>query len=167
MAKAMHDRIERSLHEATAHYHRLVLLVGEAGIGKTAALRSLSEKLDADVINVNLMLSAKLIELTKRQRVLQLSTLLGEMLDDVGPVALLDNTEILFDRELKQDPLRLLQSLSRTCSIVASWNGRLVDDKLTYAEIGHPQYLTYDRRNIFIVDMNTPPVYCSRERQKA
>lgn len=153
MPKATQDRIEQLLNEAATLYHRLVLLVGETGVGKTAALRALGKRLDTDVINVNLFLSAKLIELAERQRALQLSTLLGEILENVETVALLDNTEILFDRELKQDPLRLLQGLSRTRSIVASWNGNIVGDKLTFAEIGHPQYRAYDRTNVVIVEL--------------
>ena len=167
MPEATQNRIEQSLHEAAALYHRLVLLVGETGFGKTAALRAVGEKLGADVINVNLTLSAKLIELTERQRALHLSTLLGEVLEKTGSVALLDNTEILFDRDLKQDPLRLLQGLSRKCSIVASWNGLLVGDKLTYAEAGHPQYRAYDRAKSLIVDMNETTGHEPPERRNA
>lgn len=167
MPEAIQNRIKQSLHEAAALYHRLVLLVGETGSGKTAALRAVGEELGADVINVNLTLSAKLIELTERQRALHLSALLGEVLGKAGSVALLDNTEILFDRDLKQDPLRLLQGLSRTCSIVASWNGRLAGDKLTYAEAGHPEYRAYDRAEALIVDVNGTSGHEPQERRQA
>lgn len=167
MPEAIQNRIKQSLHEAAALYHRLVLLVGETGSGKTAALRTVGGELGADVINVNLTLSAKLIELTERQRALHLSTLLGEVLEKAGSVALLDNTEILFDRDLKQDPLRLLQGLSRKCSIVASWNGRLAGDKLTYAEAGHPEYRAYDRAEALIVDMNGTSGHEPQERRQA
>lgn len=119
------------------------------------------------MINVNLTLSAKLIELTERQRALHLSTPLGGVLEKAGSVALLDNTEILFDRDLKQDPLRLLQGLSRKCSIVASWNGRLAGDKLTYAEAGYPEYRAYDRAEALIVDMNRTSGHEPQERRQA
>ena len=36
-------------------------------------------------------------------------------------VVLLDNIELLFAVEFAQDPLRLLQSLSRNVTIVAAW----------------------------------------------
>jgi hypothetical protein len=38
-------------------------------------------------------------------------------------LVLLDNIELLFDVHLKQDPLRLLQGLSRNKTVVATWNG--------------------------------------------
>jgi ATPase subunit of ABC transporter with duplicated ATPase domains len=167
MPERIRDRIRHLLGQADGLYHRLVLLVGETGSGKTAALRSVAGELGADVINVNLTLSVKLIELTERQRVLHLSALLGEVVQSTGAVALLDNTEILFDRDLKQDPLRLLQGLSRRCSIVASWNGRLAGKKLTYADAGHPEYRAYDRAEALIVDMNETSGLEPQERGQA
>jgi hypothetical protein len=70
-------------------------------------------------------------DLTERQRALQLPSLLMDIVNDAaGDVVLLDNIEILFDVSLKQDPLRLLQGLSRNKTVVAAWNGsfrQLVD----------------------------------------
>jgi len=45
----------------------------------------------------------------------------------------LDNTEILFNPILKQDPLRLLQRISRNRTVVATWLGNVTDSHLTYA----------------------------------
>ena len=47
---------------------------------------------------------------------------------------LLDNIELLFAVELAQDPLRLLQSLSRNRTVIASWPGTFDGQSLTYAE---------------------------------
>ncbi len=105
------NRIMQSLGQAETLYHRLVLLVGVGGSGKTTALRAVAGELGTEVINVNLALSARLIELTGRQRTLHLSTLFGGVVEEAGTVALLDNIEILFDHGLRQDPLRLLQVL--------------------------------------------------------
>ncbi len=118
------------------------------------ALRSTASNFGVDVININLALSEKLLELTLRQRPLHLSKLLGEVVEDAQPVALLDNTEILFDHDLQQDPLRLLQSISRNRCVLGSWNGTIVGDKLTYAEVGHPEYRSYDMAETLVVDMN-------------
>jgi hypothetical protein len=63
----------------------------------------------------------------------------------------LDNIEILFDKDLKQDPLRLLQGISRNRSVVASWNGTVSGSKLLYAEAGHPEYRSYDLEDTLIV----------------
>jgi hypothetical protein len=153
MTEPIQDKIRDAIKQSEGLYHRLVLLVGETGSGKTTAIRDAAHELDADVINVNLALSAKLLELTARQRVLHLSKLLGEAVENAAPIALLDNTEILFDHDLQQDPLRLLQSMSRNRCVVASWNGTIRDSKLTYAEAGHPEYRSYDLTDTLIVEM--------------
>jgi hypothetical protein len=85
-----------------------------------------------------------MLDLTERQRAVQTPRLLGEMIDAVqGNTILLDNIEILFDVALKQDPLRLLQGLSRNHTIIVSWNGSTENGFLTYAVPGHPEYRRY------------------------
>jgi DNA polymerase III delta prime subunit len=153
MPEPIQDKIRDAIKQSEGLYHRLVLLVGETGSGKTTAIRDAAHALHADVINVNLALSAKLLELTARQRAVHLSKLLGEAVENAAPVALLDNTEILFDHDLQQDPLRLLQSMSRNRCVVASWNGTIRDNKLTYAEAGHPEYRSYELAETLVVDM--------------
>jgi hypothetical protein len=77
---------------------------------------------------------------------------LTEILDSADqPVVLLDNTEVLFDPELRQDPLRLLQSLARRRVVVASWAGGLDGADLVYAEPGHPEYRRYPRPDVILV----------------
>lgn len=167
MPEPIQSRIKRSLEQAENLYHRLVLLVGKSGSGKTAALRTFAGELGANAINVNLTLSAKLIELTERQRTLRLSALFGGIVEEAGTVALLDNIEILFDHGLRQDPLRLLQNVSRNRVVVASWNGAVAGNKLTYAEAGHPEYRSYDGADALIVNMNESSGLNAQERQRA
>jgi hypothetical protein len=80
--------------------------------------------------------------------------ILGEIVEKAQPPVLLDNIEILFERELRQDPLRLLLGISRNHLIAASWNGTAEDGKLIYAEPGHPEYRRYDSIDPLIVNMN-------------
>ena len=111
MAEPLADQIKRKLKAIGELYYRLVLVVGPAGAGKTAALRDVQERVGAPLINVNLDLSRQMLELTERQRALQLPRLLREITNSaVGEVVLFDNIEILFDVSLKQDPLRLLRT---------------------------------------------------------
>jgi hypothetical protein len=151
MAEAIKDKIKRSLMAADGLYHRLVLLVGETGSGKTGILHEVADDIGAKVINVNLMLSADLLELTGKQRALRLPEMLDRVTDEEKSTVVLDNLEILFDKDLKQDPLRLLQGISRNHSVVASWNGTATEGKLIYAEIGHPEYRSYDLLDTLIV----------------
>lgn len=63
MAEPIQDKVKQSLQAAEGLYHRLVLLVGEAGSGKTLVLRDVAEELGVPVININWKLSAQLLEL--------------------------------------------------------------------------------------------------------
>lgn len=95
-----------------------------------------------------------MLELTSKQRAIHLPKLLDEITETDNSTLILDNLEILFDKEMKQDPLRLLQGISRNHSIVASWNGKATGRKLTYATADHPEYLKYDQVDALIVGMD-------------
>ena len=85
-----------------------------------------------------------MLELTERQRALQMPQILREIINmGSSEIILLENIEIIFDVGLKQDPLRLLQGLSRNKTVIAAWNGTIVEDSLTYAVPGHPEYRRY------------------------
>ena len=154
MAGIVHEKIRQSLQAAEGLYHRLVLLVGETGSGKTGVLRDVAEELGTSVININLAIAGELLELTAKQQSLRLPDILDRIaVRDHSPVVL-DNLEILFDKDLKQDPLRLLQSLSRNRTVLASWNGLVNCGRLLYAEAGHPEYRSYESIDALIVGMD-------------
>lgn len=154
MAEPIHDKIKRSLQAAEGLYHRLVLLVGEASSGKTGVLRDVADDFGTSVININLALSSELLELTAKQRSLRLPGILDQIADKTRSPVVLDNLEILFDKDLKQDPLRLLQGLSRNRVVVASWNGTSAGGRLLYAETGYPEYRSYDSVDALVVNMD-------------
>ena len=152
MAEPLADSVIQRIGQAADLYHRLVMLVAPAGAGKTAALRTIHERTAAPLVNVNLELSRQLLDLTSRQRTLQLPHLLSNIVAaSAAEVTLLDNIEILFDITLKQDPLRLLQGLSRNRTVVAAWNGSIEGDHLVYAAPGHREYRRYPSRDFLVV----------------
>jgi predicted ATPase len=155
------DTLLGAIETANPLYHRLVLIVGLSGAGKTGLMHSLADHLGKDVINVNLALSARLLELTPRQRTTQVSELLDLIIeehfeDSTDSPLLLDNLEVLFDNGLHVDPLRLLEKISRNHATVATWNGLYEHGKLKYAELGHPEYKVYDSVDAMIVLVTVP-----------
>ncbi len=151
MAEPLADQVVRKLKKADELYHRLTLVVAPAGAGKTTALQDVQERVGAPLVNVNLDLSRRMLDLTERQRALQLPRLLREIINDAaGEVVLFDNIEILFDVSLKQDPLRLLQGLSRNKTVVAAWNGSIDGDHMIYAVPDHPEYRRYMVRDFLV-----------------
>ena len=155
MAEPLADQVVRKIKQADELYHRLMLVVAPAGAGKTTALQDVKERVGAPLINVNLDLSRRMLDLTERQRALQLPRLLREIINDAaGDVVLFDNIEILFDLSLKQDPLRLLQGLSRNKTVVAAWNGSIDGDHMIYAVPEHPEYRRYMVRDFLVANPN-------------
>ena len=162
------DKIKQSIKAAVGLYHRLILLVGKNGSGKTNVLRDIAEEFGAPVINVNLALSGELLELTAKQRSLRLPGIIDQIADQVQSPVVLDNLEILFDKDLQQDPLRLLQGIARNRVIIASWNGAINSGRLLYAEPGHPEYRSYDSIDALIVNMDgTATVDAAKNDKKA
>ncbi|MDL2279473.1 BREX-3 system P-loop-containing protein BrxF [Desulfovibrio sp. OttesenSCG-928-G11] len=149
------DAVLQLLQSADATYYKLILVVGKPETGKTAVLQSVAEKLNTSVINTSLELSARLLELTSRQRALRLPEIFTDAVTSENKAAILDNLEIIFDRNLQQDPLRLLQGISRNRQVIAAWSGALEDGKLIYAEPDHAEYRRYSVNDFFVVDMNT------------
>jgi ABC-type branched-subunit amino acid transport system ATPase component len=140
------------LESISTMYNRLILLVGPSGKGKTRVLREVEGKTDAEYINVNLKLSEQLLDLTERQRALQVAKLTENIVENVKKeIRLLDNIEILFDPELKLDPLRLLKNISRNYPMVVAWNGTVNNGYLTYAEPDHREYRRYPDGELLIV----------------
>ena len=151
MTEPLTHQIMRKIKQAAELYHRLMLVVAPTGAGKTTALHDVRNRTGAPLVNISLELSRQMLELTERQRALQLSRLLREIVGNGGgEMILLDNIEVIFDVGLKQDPLRLLQGLSRNKTVVAAWNGTIVEDCLTYAAPDHPEYRRYPMRDFLV-----------------
>jgi chromosomal replication initiation ATPase DnaA len=172
MNEAKREAIQDAISHAPGMYSRLILLVGPTKSGKTQALQEISGEYDKNIINVNLEMSKILMEIPIPRR----ESRAGRVFDDIikgflgdrafkengasEKLVFLDNLEILFDKDLKQDPLFLLQSVSRNANttIVASWNGTWTNNKpgntrqLTFAVSGHPEYRFYDNIDAQIIN---------------
>ncbi len=148
----MIKKILDAVANTTDLYYRLVLLADTENDHMGLA-GELSEHLGTEVVNVNYELSKQLLHQTARQRKLHLSKSLAEIVQH-DKVILLDHTEILFDVELGQDPLRLLELLSRNQAVIAFWSGRIKDGKLIYAEQGHPEYRSYAVKDVTVIEID-------------
>ncbi len=151
------DKVIQRIKEASELYNHLVLIVAPVGTGKTAVLRNVHTRIGAPLVNVNLEMCRRMLDLTSRQRSLQLPRLLSQIVSSYAADAiLLDNIEILFDISLKQDPLRLLQGISRNKTLVASWGGLIDGNNLVYATPDHAEYRKYTLRDFLVVSPEAP-----------
>ena len=152
--------IKEAISNAPAMYSRLILLVGPSGSGKTHTLQKISAEYGKEILNVNLEMSKALLELPIQRRQSQVQYVFKDIIRDFmgnedpqTAIILLDNLEILFDKDLKQDPLLLLQGASRNLTIIASWNGSWVERRLTFAIQGHQEYRFYDKIDAQIINL--------------
>lgn len=137
-------------------YHRLILITGEHGTGKTRLLKQLSHQQSIPYLNLNLHLSQRLLDLTTKQRPLRVRRILAEIIDGhLEPALALDNIELLFEPGLRQDPLALLKELSRKKSLIVAWGGVFNEERrlLTYAGPGHPEYRRYEKPDVMIITL--------------
>jgi len=157
VTETLANQVLQAVGQAAELYHRLIVLAAPAGAGKTAALQKIHQRLHAPLININLELSRQMLDLTERQRALRAPQLLRDILDAAAnDVVLLDNIELLFDASLKQDPLRLLQGLSRNKTVVVAWNGSTDGKFLVYAAPDHPEYKKYPIRDFLVIGPGLP-----------
>jgi hypothetical protein len=135
------DTVINSLAHVGKNFSKLLILVGPASSGKTQCLHEISERINIPYINLGVDLSKKLIELSSKQQVLRVSGLTKEIISNVTlDTVLVDNIELLFNPELKIDPVRLLLNCSRNKTLVVAFSGKQVDNSIIYAEPHHQEY---------------------------
>ena len=148
------DEVRDRLRHAENLYHRLVLIIGAAGTGKSRTLRDVADRTGAPLVNVNLELSRRMLEVAERQRPHRVQRLLERIVAELdASIVLLDNIEILFHAALQQDPLRSLQTLSRRRIVAAAWAGSIEDGYIEYARPGHPEHRRYPVDGILAVSV--------------
>ena len=109
-------------------------------------------------INVGQQLSEKLIMVPKQERSIQAALIFSEMIrSSTAELVGINKLEILFNRELAVDPLKLLLANAKEKTVLALWPGHF-DPKigLTYAKPSHPEYRFYkpsDISNLLIIDI--------------
>ena len=147
------DQILTKTDEVKDLYHRLVLVV-MADEEKVASLSNLTGQTGLAVINVNLELSRRMLPLTTRQRALKAAAFMSDIVASVASeIVILNHIEILFDPALQQEPLRLLENLSRRKTIVALWPGTIQGSYLVYAEPEHAEYRRYPTRELVLLHL--------------
>lgn len=154
MSQQALDQLHSLLPTLPDQYYRLLLIAGPHGTGKTRLLKELSQQESLPYLNLNLDLSQRLLDLTTRERPLRVRRILAQIIDGYSePTLAVDNIELLFEPSLQQEPLALLQELSRNKSLIVAWGGSYDEQKrvLTYAEPGHPEYRRYERPEVVVV----------------
>ena len=135
-------------------FSNIVLIIGRHGTGKTQLLSFLAERKNFRLINVGLCLSQELRQYSDKERLQFVESSLKRLIPDEGTV-LLDNTEILFQPELKLNVMRLILNLgrSRKDPVIISVAGIRQNGCLYFSEPPFSDNKQYDIHDFYIVDM--------------
>ncbi len=133
--------LRQSIKQAKNYHSQLIVVIGKSA---SQLLEHTGSSEGLLVINLSLELSEKLLEVPSQDRAKSASVLFSDLVkDQQTEVLLLDHIEILFDRTLSIDPLKLLQSSAKNLTLVAAWPGEKSASSLTYAIPSHPEYRSY------------------------
>jgi len=133
--------LRQAIEQAQNYHSQLVVVAGESAsllLEHTASTDGLA------VVNLGLELSERLIEVPRQDRAKAAASLFADLLHELNTrVLLLNHIEILFDKTLSIEPLKLLQSSARNLTLVVAWPGEKTTSSLTYAVPSHPEYRYY------------------------
>lgn len=134
---------------AQGQYHQLVLATVEAD--SSPHWRSLAAALEGRYLNLNLELSQRLLDIPQRQWSHKVMELIDAVVLSTDlRVTVLHRIEVLFDPQLRLDPLKSLQQIARRHNLLVVWPGTYDGRYLTYAEPWHPEYCRYLAKDLII-----------------
>ncbi|WP_368411106.1 BREX-3 system P-loop-containing protein BrxF [Gilvimarinus sp. 2_MG-2023] len=124
--------------------------LGRAALNRTRLICISSEQAasssfdDTPKWNLNKLVSEHLMSTPKSEWTLICTSYVESLVQQqVRGVVLLIGLEVLFDRSLAVDPLKLLMKCARTKTIIVSWPGEINSNGLSYANVSHPEYRMY------------------------
>lgn len=149
LARTIAEQVEL----AASSFYRLVVVAGLPGSGKTRAFKQLQETKGWSLLNLNKVLSERLLDLTSKQRRLRTADIVRDLIEEQGSqtVTMLDNIGLLFQPTLQQEPMLALQRASRNHTVITAWQGEVVAGKLIYGSPDHPEYRRLDVKDVQIV----------------
>jgi hypothetical protein len=140
---SLNKTIEDIKFHITQNNHKLIIILGDKNTNNLL-LEKLKSLENIDILNLNLLLSRILITLKKNEQnnpdELIENTLFKNLTKDV---ILLSHINILFDINLKWDPLDIFKKLSRNKMIIVLWDGKLTKRGLEYASHPHLENIYY------------------------
>lgn len=130
------DSLSEAIARASLNRSRLVFLSDDQS--------SRAEFSSYDLLNLNKSLSEQLMNVPRQER----AKSVGQMVDSLisgnsSNEVLIDGIEILFDRSLAVDPIRLLGTCAKNKTLLVCWPGDKTSSGLSYAVPSHPEHRTY------------------------
>lgn len=158
----MRTRLIETIRTVSSDRHKLVILLGQFGSGKTDLLKDVAAEIDGIYVNLNLELTERLLTLSRRKYDdgVTAHKLIDELCDELSPNGeplLIDNVEILLSPELgKLNPIDTFKRMSRQRPVVIALPARRVGQRAEYATIGQADHLGMSLAEYVYLDMPEP-----------
>lgn len=135
-------------------YNKLFFVLGDERKFKEVLLQLNKEK-QCPIINLSLILSQKLMNLSIKDRSYFLPEILGELiLQEVkSEEVALYHIEALFEPSLYHNPISLLEKLSRKKILFVHWSGEFDGKNLVYGKPGHREYCNFAYPSDMVIDI--------------
>jgi hypothetical protein len=149
------EAIAASVHDR----HKLILVLGGFGTGKTQLLRAAADEVEGTYVNLNLQLTERLLQLPRSRyadgvTVHQALDMLCDELSPAGRPLLVDNVELLFSPELgKVNPVDTFKRISRQRPVVLALPARRDGNYAEYSTVGRQDYLRMEIGEYVIIDV--------------
>ncbi len=110
--------------------HKLLLIVGQPGTGKSKLIHEYSEETGTPILDLNPIFGEEVPEGSDSQYI---HNFMNQYLSTYKPeVLLLDNKRVIYSKNSNIDLLSFLKEISQTKTVVATWNGMIKDGNLVH-----------------------------------
>ncbi|MBZ4688267.1 MAG: hypothetical protein PWQ96_1592 [Clostridia bacterium] len=141
--------INKQLEIVSYRRHQLIIICGQTCSGILQGYASAS---NIPYVNLSLELSKALLEIPVSLRWRKVGPIVDQIIKEQDSnIICFDHLELLFHPQLHQDPMRLLENISRNTTIIAGWNGSYENGTLTYAAPGHQEFRSYTELEASII----------------
>jgi hypothetical protein len=148
-----------AINKVSADRHKLIIILGMFGAGKTQLLKQVADLVQGRYININLELSERLLQLPARDA--SDGVTVHRLIDDIcdsqspnGEPLLVDNIEILFSPELgKVNPVDTFKRVSRQRPIVLAMPALRQGNMAVYSTPDHPDYFPISLEDYIVIEL--------------
>lgn len=129
------DQLLEEIEAAKNNGSKLLLIIGSPGSGKSKLIHEYSDNCGIPILNLDNIFKDNATDLVK-------------VMDDFlltydKEILLLDNKRVLYAKDSNIDMLAFLKALAKKVVVVATWNGKIENNKLIHIRSKSPTDLTY------------------------
>lgn len=156
-------KLAQAVQSASHDRHKLILVLGTFGSGKTQLLQTTSEAIEGAYVNLNLALTNRLRQLPRSRYAdgVTVHTEIDKLCEEQsqhGRPLFIDNVELLFSPELgKVNPVDTFKRIARQRPVVLALPARRDGSFAEYATVGRADYLRMEIGDYIIIELENTP----------